>query len=514
MRNALGALVGHSKFNSLATVAVAVMLGACSTSIERFAANPSDADPVYTASVKQPKRISNTVADNTDDEGISSKPLGGSSWKPTYSYKAPAPAYKAPAYKAAAKAPTYQAPSYNEPDYNSADASAEAPTYLKPKVKKPTYSKLSYDQPEADAPAQDTQAYAPPLKRKNPARIVNEQQSAAADEATSGATVTVQPGNTLYSIARANNVSVTQLARANNIQAPFAVKLGQRLTIPGHAEAVSPQVADAAPAEEAPVARPVHVKAGGSHTVASGETLYSLGRKYGVSPFAIADLNGLSHDKPLSLGQSIRIPAGGRPVVASAEPVAPKMKAPAPATEEIASDDSSVEATPDLPKTKAPAKIAAAQDIPQAEPPAVEPAQQQQAPLSGGAPGMRWPVKGRIISEFGPKSNGMKNEGINIAVPEGTGVRAADSGVVAYAGNELKGYGNLVLIRHQGGWVTAYAHNKELFVKRGDTVNRGDVIAKAGQTGSVTSPQLHFEVRKGATAMDPIKFLNATTASN
>ena len=127
---------------------------------------------------------------------------------------------------------------------------------------------------------------------------------------------------------------------------------------------------------------------------------------------------------------------------------------------------------------------------------------------------MRWPVKGRVISEFGPKSNGMKNEGINIAVPEGTGVRAAEGGVVAYAGNELKGYGNLVLIRHQGGWVTAYAHNKELFVKRGDTVNRGDVIAKAGQTGSVSSPQLHFEVRKGATAMDPIKFLSATTASN
>jgi murein DD-endopeptidase MepM/ murein hydrolase activator NlpD len=127
---------------------------------------------------------------------------------------------------------------------------------------------------------------------------------------------------------------------------------------------------------------------------------------------------------------------------------------------------------------------------------------------------MRWPVKGKIISEYGAKPNGLKNEGINIAVPEGTGVRAAESGVVAYAGNELKGYGNLVLIRHEGGWVTAYAHAKELFVKRGDTVKRGDVIAKAGQTGSVSSPQLHFEVRKGATAMDPVKFLASTTASN
>ena len=127
---------------------------------------------------------------------------------------------------------------------------------------------------------------------------------------------------------------------------------------------------------------------------------------------------------------------------------------------------------------------------------------------------MRWPVRGKVISGFGPKANGLKNEGINIAVPEGTSIRAADSGVVAYAGNELKGYGNLVLIRHDNGYVTAYAHAKELFVKRGDTVKRGDVIAKAGQTGSVSSPQLHFEVRKGPTALDPMKFLASSTAAN
>ena len=135
-------------------------------------------------------------------------------------------------------------------------------------------------------------------------------------------------------------------------------------------------------------------------------------------------------------------------------------------------------------------------------------------PADDGAPGMRWPVRGKVISAYGPKSNGLKNEGINIAVPEGTSVRAAESGVVAYAGNELKGYGNLVLIRHEDGYVTAYAHAKELFVKRGDTVKRGDVIAKAGQTGSVSSPQLHFEVRKGATALDPLKYLSSATAAN
>jgi murein DD-endopeptidase MepM/ murein hydrolase activator NlpD len=136
------------------------------------------------------------------------------------------------------------------------------------------------------------------------------------------------------------------------------------------------------------------------------------------------------------------------------------------------------------------------------------------APGDASMPAMRWPVRGKVISAYGSKPNGLKNEGINIAVPEGTSIRAAENGVVAYAGNELKGYGNLVLIRHDGGWVTAYAHAKELLVKRGDTVKRGDVIAKAGQTGSVSSPQLHFEIRKGATAMDPVKYLSDSTASN
>src|SRR5207237_8324323 len=141
-------------------------------------------------------------------------------------------------------------------------------------------------------------------------------------------------------------------------------------------------------------------------------------------------------------------------------------------------------------------------------------APEPQAAPDQGSLAFRWPVKGRVISDYGSKPNGLRNEGINISVPEGTGIRAAESGIVAYAGNELKGYGNLVLIRHEGGWVTAYAHNKELFVKRGDAVKRGDVIAKAGQTGSVRSPQLHFEVRKGATAVDPMRFLNSATAEN
>lgn len=224
-----------------------------------------------------------------------------------------------------------------------------------------------------------------------------------------------------------------------------------------------------------------------------------------MSPYAIADMNGLSHNKPLSLGQSLRIPANTLSTAA--------MK-PQKAVEQVA-DNTDEPQIVDVPKNATAQNSLAAEEAPVVTPTAKQPTQQvAQLPANPTGGAMRWPVKGKVISAYGAKPNGLKNEGINIAVPEGTGVRAAESGVVAYAGNELKGYGNLVLVRHEGGWVTAYAHASELFVKRGDTVKRGDVIAKAGQTGSVSSPQLHFEVRKGATAMDPMKFLANATASN
>jgi len=118
-------------------------------------------------------------------------------------------------------------------------------------------------------------------------------------------------------------------------------------------------------------------------------------------------------------------------------------------------------------------------------------------------------VKGQIISGFGPKKGGLNNDGVNIGAPAGTNVVAADNGVVAYAGNELRGFGNLLLIRHADGWVTAYAHNDKLLVKRGDTVKRGQIIAQVGSTGSVSTPQLHFEIRKGTDPVDPLKYLGS-----
>ena len=125
-----------------------------------------------------------------------------------------------------------------------------------------------------------------------------------------------------------------------------------------------------------------------------------------------------------------------------------------------------------------------------------------------------WPVSGRIVSGYGPKGEGLHNDGINIAAPRGSPVRAAGAGIVAYAGNELRGFGNLLLIRHAGGWVTAYAHNQELLVKRGDKVRQGQAIARIGSTGRVIEPQLHFEIRRGRRAIDPARQLAAAPASS
>ncbi|HUE46518.1 MAG TPA: peptidoglycan DD-metalloendopeptidase family protein, partial [Aestuariivirgaceae bacterium] len=304
-------------------------------------------------------------------------------------------------------------------------------------------------------------------------------------------------------------LSPDELARANNIAPPYDIRVGQRLTVPGRADPVAPSLARAEPqtieAANAPSSRPQFGE-GDTHVVRPGETLFAVGRSYGLNPFTIAEHNQLREPYDLRVGQSLRIPSSGAvasrrndPPASSGQPMTLDQQMAE--RQDAQRQDTNVQFDQ---QARAPEAIAT-------------------PPLSQGTPDQRdgataatfrWPVKGRVISTFGEKPTGMRNEGINIAVPEGTSVRAAGSGIVAYAGNELKGYGNLVLIRHDGGWVTAYAHNKELFVNRGDSVSRGDVIANAGQTGSVTSPQVHFEVRKGATAVDPMKHLDTEQAMN
>jgi murein DD-endopeptidase MepM/ murein hydrolase activator NlpD len=314
-----------------------------------------------------------------------------------------------------------------------------------------------------------------------------------------GTPITVAPGETLETISRRYDVPVAALMQANNVTRPGSVHPGQHLVIPrrrGPAAALAApptRVASSAAAVPAPVGPPRNALAPGSsmHVVAPGETLHSIARHYGKPVLVLAKANNIAPDTMVRVGERIVIPGGASaPVAAAPAPAAPAARNEPPVGSLAAAE------SPHSARLAAPVA------------PGGEEGSAKAGEAGGSVPGFRWPVRGRVIAGFGPKPNGLQNDGINLAVPEGTPVKAADDGVVAYAGNELKGYGNLVLVRHSNGFVTAYAHASEIMVKRGDTVKRGQVIAKSGQTGSVTSPQLHFEIRKGATPVDPSQYLN------
>jgi murein DD-endopeptidase MepM/ murein hydrolase activator NlpD len=305
-----------------------------------------------------------------------------------------------------------------------------------------------------------------------------------------GTPVTVAPGETLEMISRQHGVPVAAIMQANHITSPAMVRPGEHLVIPrrasGPAAYAPPATRIAATTPGVPVGAPRTALAPttGMHVVAPGETLHSIARLYGKPVMVLAKANNIPPDTMVKVGERIVIPD-----VQPGTAMAPRAQSPVagPSLATVESPHSARLATPEAPAQESTIKTA-------------EPA--------GGLPSFRWPVRGRVIAGFGPTPNGLQNDGINLAVPEGTPVKAAEDGVVAYAGSELKGYGNLVLVRHSNGFVTAYAHASDILVKRGETVKRGQVIAHSGQTGNVTSPQLHFEIRKGSTPVDPSQYLN------
>lgn len=211
------------------------------------------------------------------------------------------------------------------------------------------------------------------------------------------------------------------------------------------------------------------------YQVARGDTLYGISRRFGVDAFELARLNRLAPPYNIFTGQKLSLPGALAP--AAAPPDANAKAEPKPGVRQI--------------------------------PPPPPPA-------STAKPKGRfiWPLRGPILSSYGPKGEGLHNDGINIAAPRGSPVHAAGSGTVAYAGNELRGFGNLLLIRHKGGWVTAYAHNEKLLVQRGQNVRQGQAIARVGSSGSVIAPQLHFEIRRGHRAINPARQLAAVPAAS
>ncbi|HEX3417254.1 MAG TPA: M23 family metallopeptidase [Stellaceae bacterium] len=257
-------------------------------------------------------------------------------------------------------------------------------------------------------------------------------------------------------------------------------------------------------------------------TIQRGQTLSEIAHSYHVPMQVIAEANGLSPPYRIQVGRTLVIPGAGPPRLAAAPasvaalPPAQRPEVLQPTTgpdlpPPAASDRPPVSAAPLAPPAGEAAPAVTPPPISAAPPPREIPetpdASSAAAPPAAGTGAFLWPVRGHVLATYGSRSDGTHNDGINIAAPRGTAVQAVDAGVVAYTGNELRGYGNLVLVKHANGWISAYAHCDAILVKRGEKVGRGQVIARVGSTGNVNEPQLHFELRRGQHAVDPREFM-------
>jgi len=390
----------------------------------------------------------------------------------------------------------------------------EQPQYARPQTSAPQFQSQALPPPAVAAPpaypassggvsggGRGISSYAPPSHSpiETTATVPPRSVAATRPATQNGTTIIVGTNDTLDGLAKRYNVSSAAILQANGYKGPRMLSPGQQLIIPKQTA-----VAAAAPALAPPASKPVVAAASSSsvHIVNRGDTLMSISRRNNVPVAELAKANNLDQSARLSLGMKLTVPGSksaavapaAQPVAAAAtvQPVAP------PATTKMAAAGGPPQA----------ARLAQTTTNVAEEKPVVEAASVKSSEATGALPTFRWPVRGKVITSYGAKTNGKSNDGINLAVPEGTPVKAAEDGVVAYSGNELKGYGNLVLVRHSNGYVTAYAHASELMVKRGDTIKRGQIIAKSGQSGEVGSPQLHFEIRKGSSPVDPLQFLN------
>lgn len=322
-----------------------------------------------------------------------------------------------------------------------------------------------------------------------------------------GTRVTVREGDTVKAMSRRYGVPVQAIAAVNGIEYPGQVKPGQSLLIPTY---VHPATASANTSRGS-ASQPSPAPSRNSRPLYTGS----------VSPTAPVAGNVPSPDhKPVRQPSFAEVRSGKTSDTAPIRVATLPKRKPATTTgsvrtASVQSVSGNVPVPPEMPahsgnsSTPRVSVITTRKDD-EARPTAPIKPQQKVASVEksdGSGPLFRWPVRGRIISDFGSKPGGARNEGVNLAVPEGTPVKAAGSGTVIYAGNELKGFGNLVLLRHADGWVSAYAHNSKLNVKRGDKVSRGEVIANAGATGSVSQPQVHFELRRGNKPIDPVQYL-------
>lgn len=359
-----------------------------------------------------------------------------------------------------------------------------------------------------------------------------------------GTQVSVNQGETVYNLSRRFGVPADAIMKANGLSSPNALVSGQQIVIPTYVHSArapvsapdaNPGVADArsstgsrfdppanggvpvpskAPGERVAVlpsqpglndrTQPSTTTAGnnqntgapssGAYTVSSGDTLAAIARRHGTTTTALKAANGLN-DGMIRIGQKLVIPGGGSAATTQVA-LTPKPATDTTTTASVpaAGKQATGAYTPPRQQTDKLIQNAAVDTT-------------TPAPDASGISRMRWPARGRVISGFGGSSGGKKNDGIDIAVPAGTAIRAAENGVVIYAGDGLKEFGNTVLVRHEDGLVTVYGHASKLNVQRGQKVRRGDEIALSGMSGSADSPKLHFEVRKDSTPVNPATYL-------
>jgi len=350
---------------------------------------------------------------------------------------APAPASAPPEYRPPAPPPRPRDP----------DAPAPAPTTP---VQSTTLAPIGQAAPSPPPPPPPpSSARAAPAPEASPwAR-----PPAAAD--TPGQ-VTVGRGETLFDVAERVRTPVRALIEVNNLQPPYAIAPGTVLRVPP----------------------PLF------YTVTGGDTLFGIARRFSIDARSLANLNGLQLESAIRSGEKIALPSLARDQ--GANPQANGASPPGSAVQ-VASA-----------RPSAPSRASSSASAASSPPPAAEPSASDTQVAAVGRGKFHWPLKGAVLSGFGPKGPGQRNDGVNIAADTGDSVRAAAAGEVVFAG-ELPSFGNLVLIKHPDGWVTAYAHLSKIDVKMRDSVSQGQEVGLAGQTGMVDRPQLHFEIRYAQT---------------
>ncbi len=332
--------------------------------------------------------------------------------------------------------------------------------------------------------------------------------SVAGWSATGGTPVTLGAGDTIEKLSGRYGVPVQALRSVNGLSGKSQPSPGQQFIIPAYNPGVKGEAAKAQPVPVAK-AQPAPVVPQAAPRAPTPAPVAAQTKPRYESLTRTAATQAQPPEKPRAPRYESLTSATPKTAAAPAKvatqpmpPMPPKKAEPVKAPAKQAAQPQSVAEAP-----KKVAKVEEARPVAKAAPKSEPKAEPDTTASIGDSQEFRWPARGRVIAGYGSRGPGGTNEGINIAVPEGTPVKAAESGTVAYVGEEIKGYGKMVLIRHPNGYVSAYAHNSDFAVKRGDAVKRGQVIAKSGQTGNVVSPQLHFELRKGSQPVDPSKFL-------